>query len=175
MILGRKGLPFYLLFFFYLWTATFEYGFVLGLHLSCIAFSFFILCTPMASYWYLLGGLPGALTHQASLPQVFSLWLALLTMNGFTIYFAPGIYGKSLIYRAVYSIITTYPINIFTLGFSGGTLLYHWSIFQLNNRTIKAFLQLVGVTLSFVVSYLIINQNHNSIVFYLMDMSNSNF
>jgi hypothetical protein len=175
MIIRRQALPFYILFFFYLWTATIEYGFLLGLHLTSISFSFFILCTPIASYWYLVSGLPGAISKESGLINIFSLWCIFLIINIFSIFLSPEIYNKSLIYRAVYSILTTFPINIFTLGFSAGTLLYHWAISQLKNNFAKFIMHLAGIALSFSVSYFVINQNHNSLVFYLMDMSNSNF
>jgi len=175
MILNSKGLPFYALFFFYLWTASIEYGFLLGLHLTLIAFSFFILCSPVASYWYLFGALPGALNQKPNIFNVFSLWVFLLAMNILTILTVPNIYGKSLIYRVVFSILTTFPINIFTLGFSGGTLLYHWSISQLKNSSAKTILHFAGIVLSSTTTYMLLNKNQNSIVFYLMDMSYSNF
>jgi len=175
-IIGRS-LLFCAVFFFYFWTASTEYGLFQGLHLTGLAFSFFILCSPVASYLYLMGCLPGAFAKRPSFAGTFGLWFFLIFINLCTIYWAPGIYNKSPFYKAIYSVLLTYPVNLLTLGFSGGTLLYHWLVTRLQNHLYlwKRLLHLLGVSVSAGASYLILSQMHTKLVFYLLDMSNANF
>lgn len=154
-----------------------EYGWLLGLHLTFIAFSFFILCTPIASYLYLLGCLPGVEMRKqtTALIDAFLLWLLFLGINIVSIWTVPLVYNKSPIYKAVYSVLVNYPVNLFTLGFSGGALLYHWGVFQVSKSFVRSILHALGVALSFTVFYLILSRNHTYIVFYLIDMTSSNY
>lgn len=170
-----RSLPIALIFFFYWWGVAAEFGSVLGLHLTSIAFSFFVLCTPIASYFYLAGLLPIATNRDTSLFKVMSFWLLSLLINVITIFTVPKIYSKVFICKVVHSLLTAFPINILTLMFSLGFLVYHWILFKIPSKTLRNVMHGVGVLLSMTAFYGILTHYHDTMVFYLVDMSNSNF
>lgn len=170
-----RSLPVPLIFFFYWWGVADEFGSLLGLHLTSIAFSFFVLCTPLASYFYVAGLLPFAIQRETSLFRVMFFWLFSLSVNIVTIFTVPKIYTKVFICNVVLSLLTSFPTNILTLIFSLIFLIYHWIVFQVNSGTIRNLLHSFGILLSASAFYGILTHYHDTMVFYLVDMSNSNY
>lgn len=145
------ALPILLVLFFYAWSLTERYGAVLGLHIFILAVSAFYLFTPLPSYLYVLGLLPGSTHRRARMPIV--AWLFLAWVNVATFYLLPALYRRTPITGLIAYIVTT-PVIRFALPIlSLGSLLYHWFVTHIDNLTIRILAHIIGiVTSAFILS-----------------------
>jgi hypothetical protein len=170
-----RTLPFSLLFLFYAWAVIAENGFVMGLHLTVISFSFFILFTPLASYFYVAGLLPGALYRGARIYNVALVWLGLLLFNFWTIIFYPAIFDKCFSSIIVYRILTDVSARNVSLALSGGFLFYHWLVTKFDSLALRTWFHLVGIGGSALAYYFLFPFLKHRFVSYIATMSASNY
>lgn len=170
-----RDLPFFVISFSYFWAMSNEYGYLLGFHLTILAISFFILCSPLGSYLYLFGILPGSENKTGLFLTINLTWTTLLLVNLATIFTQPQIYAKAFICKVVYSILTTWPTNILTLTYSFSFLIYHRIISLFAPKMFVAFFHSIGVLASSSSCYFLVNHYHPSIVAYLISMSSNNY
>ncbi len=158
----------------YFWAMADEFGLILGLHLTFLASSFFILFSPITSIVYLLGFLPGAIVDPTVL-SLFSLHIFSLLLNVVTIYYAPVIYNRAFVCKVLYSMLTSYPTNLIGIGFSAIMLLYHSLVSKINSVSVTLFLHLVGLAVSIGTLYFVRMRYNDDVVWFMVDMSNANY
>ncbi|MCK4499036.1 hypothetical protein KAU11_00900 [Candidatus Babeliales bacterium] len=142
------SLPVLALIFFYAWALSLKFGAVIGIHLAMLVVSFFYLCTPISSYLYVLGCLPGN-THRESRGGVAIVaWVFLGIFNAITVYALPSIYKKTIITTVFYNILLM-PVARYTVFvLSLGTLLYHWMISHIRRPMVRRLAHVLGILVS---------------------------
>jgi hypothetical protein len=145
------ALPLVTLLFFYAWSLAVRYGAVLGLHIFSLAVSAFYLFTPIPSYLYVLGLMPGSTHRRARTPIV--IWILLVLVNVATFFFLPALYRRTPITSLIAYIVTTPGIRFALPILSLGSLLYHWFVTHIDHTTIRILAHIIGiVTSAFVLS-----------------------
>lgn len=142
---------------FYTWAMISVHGFVQGIHLASLAVSFFVIGTPLPSYLFIVGLLPGNILSKGGRNLgIFVLWIGFLILNVATFYYLPKFYSGSVITTILYRVLDTPNIRFSLLSLSGFSLLYHWLVSKLESRFIKIWLHTVGIVVSGLLFYLII-------------------
>ena len=172
-----QSIPIFLLLFFYAVLMSLEYGALIGVHLSIISFSFFILCTPLVSFLYVVGILPWAHHPKAnwSLIRTYLFWILCLIINLISIKFSPKVYSKAFLANVVYSLLTSYPANVLTLSVSFGFLSYQWLVSFISQKSLRYLMYFLGFFLSTALFYYAFQLYKPSIVYYFIDLSYSNY
>ena len=142
------SLPVLALIFLYAWALSLKFGVVIGLHLAMLVVSFFYLCTPLPSYLYVFGCLPGN-THRESRGGVgIAVWVCLSIFNVITVCALPSIYKKTIITTVFYNILLSPLARYVVFALSLGTLLYHWSVSHISRPWVRRFAHLLGIVVS---------------------------
>lgn len=149
-------LPILFLVSFYAWAMISVHGVVHGLHLAALAVSFFVIGTPLPSYLFIVGLLPGHISRQGRHLGIFGLWLAFLALNIVTYQYFPKLYSGSVITTILHRALATPFTRNALLSLSGFSLVYHWCISRLESRLLKVWFHTIGVIVSGLLFYLLI-------------------
>lgn len=169
-----RNIPFFLISFFYGLTMVEQYSLLTGIHLTFIAISVFILCTPLPALLYSTGFLPGATEKTPSYFQALFLWLAMFFLNIFTLNFKHEIYKKTFISEIFYHLLKD-PKTVWTfMTLSGVSVLIHCFISRFENRKLKIVLHLIGLVCWFSIMLGLTHYFNDNLAIYVTGMSTSN-
>ncbi len=160
-------LPLLFIVSFYAWAMISVHGLIQGLHLAALAVSFFVIGTPLASYLFVVGLLPGNISTNGRNLGVFFLWFSFLILNIWTYIYLPKFYNGSVITTILYRVLDTPNIRYSLFSLSGFSLLYHWLVSKLESRFIKLWLHTIGIVISGLLFYLIIPSIREILVLHL--------
>lgn len=149
-------LPILFLVTFYAWAMISVHGIIHGLHLAALAVSFFVIGTPLPSYLFVVGLLPGHISRQGRHLGIFVMWLAFLILNIVTFQYFPKLYSGSVITSILHRTLATPFTRNALVCLSGVSLVYHWFISKLESRLLRAWFHAVGIIVSALMFYLLI-------------------
>ena len=123
-----------------------KYGLVVGLYISLLVASFFILLLPTVaclatflSLWY-----RGERLKKIQSWMVAS-WIFLLFLNAVTLIFFPVIYTKTTITMFLYHMFLVPVAGVVPLAVTGISVVYYWLVARHTESWITVFLAFVGI------------------------------
>jgi hypothetical protein len=117
-----------LLFILYLVGIAQKFGLVLGLYVSVLVASFFVLASPLVSYALMLVSFFSS-RHFLRYANINACaWIVLLIINVFTVQFFPYLYLRTQPTTFLYHVLIVPISGVFPVTFTGLASFYHWFI-----------------------------------------------
>ncbi len=112
----------------YLWAIAIKFGIVIGLHVSLLTLSFFVLFTPLASYFSTIAFFLSPMQSRDRGVNLVGMWFFLVVLNSLSLWAVPMIYSKVHITGILYHFLILPSVGIIPVSLSGLSLVYHWAI-----------------------------------------------
>lgn len=164
------------LFMAYAWQMFLEHGWLPGIFLTLIALSFFVLFTPIFSYFYMLGLFLFIWRRPVSLLSLLAWWLLFLVSNLLFLTWLPGLYASTFISNVVYNIFVEYPeVLCSTLTLSFTTLVLSWLASGLPTRLLRLVSCCAVVGFSAMLFYGVALRYQQNMVVFMSSMTVGNY
>lgn len=125
----------------------YQFGLILGLYISLLAGSFFLLLTPLGAYISMIVALFSRGSALLVLQQwMLGLWVMLLALNIATLIFFPVIYTKTAITTFVYHMFLVPMAGVVPIAVTGFSAVYYWLVAQYTTSWKRVLLCVLGAT-----------------------------
>ncbi|MBT4594562.1 hypothetical protein HOD08_01655 [bacterium] len=135
-------------------------GILLGLHVSILSLSFFVLCIPLLSFLYTFFSFGSLGRRELGFGPVL-LWVMLLIINLSTFAFWPDLFKHSFPSMFIFRLLMSGFSGTIPMIISGISVCYHWlGVRIVRPGMLRMWIHIVGTALASGALYLFLNSSY---------------
>jgi hypothetical protein len=139
----------YLAFVFYATAMSYLFGLIVGVYISLLTCSFFMLLTPLVAYVAMFSALFSRGNSLRILQRwMLGVWILLLILNIITLVFFPIVYTKTALTMFLYHMFLVPMAGGVPIAVTGFAALYSWLVAEYTESWLRLLLCVLGALAS---------------------------
>lgn len=139
----------YLALLFYATAMSYLFGLIVGVYISLLTCSFFMLLTPLIAYVAMFSALFSRGSALRILQRwMLCVWAVLLVLNIITLNFFPVVYTKTAITMFLYHMFLVPMAGAVPIAVTGFSAFYSWLVAEYTTSWVRLLLCIVGALIS---------------------------